>query len=62
MTWYTVYDASTEEVIASGTSPQCAQALGLTLNSFYCAVSRSRSGVQHKYDFYIEQIKKEDFK
>lgn len=26
MTWYTVYEASTEEVIASGTGPQCAKA------------------------------------
>lgn len=31
MTWYTVYEASTEEVIASGTGPQCAKALGMTM-------------------------------
>lgn len=61
MTWYTVYDAETEDVLASGPGPQCAKALGLTLDSFYCAVSRSRSGRQHRYDFYIENIKKEKF-
>lgn len=60
MRWYTVYDGATEEVIASGGSRQCAQALGLTPASFYCAVYRTTAGVQHKYDFYIEDVKKED--
>lgn len=60
MRWYTVYDAATEEVLASGTSAQCAKALGLTVNSFHCALSHARAGTQHKYEFLVEEIKKED--
>ena len=60
MTWYTVYDALTDEVLASGTAPQCAKAMGMNLGSFYCAVDRTQRGVQHKYEFYKEHIKKEE--
>mgnify|MGYP006981646673 FL=1 len=41
MAWYTVYEASTEEVIASGTGPQCAKALGMTMGVFYSTVSHA---------------------
>lgn len=60
MRWYTVYDAATEEILASGTSSQCAKALGLTIGSFYCAVYRSQADIQHKYEVLVEEIKKED--
>lgn len=61
MNWYTVYDAATgEEVLASGTSAQCAKALGMTLSSFYCAVTRSRTGAQSKYEFLVEEIKRSE--
>ena len=60
MRWYTVYDGKTEEVLASGTGPQCAKALHLTIDSFYCAVYRTLAGTQHKYDFYIENIKRSE--
>ena len=59
MTWYTVYEASTEEVIASGTGPQCAKAL--TMGVFYSTVSHARAGISSKYTFYVEKLKKEDF-
>ena len=61
MTWYTVYEASTEEVIASGTGPQCAKALGMTMSVFYSTVSHARAGINSKYTFYVERLKKEDF-
>lgn len=60
MRWYTVYDGKTEEVLAGGTGPQCAKALHLTIDSFYCAVYRTLAGTQHKYDFYIENIKRSE--
>lgn len=60
MIWYTVYLAATEEVVASGTGPQCAKALGMTLSSFYCAVDRTQRGRQNKYVFYKENLKQED--
>lgn len=60
MTWYTVYLADTDEIVASGTGPQCAKALKMTISSFYCAVDRTQRGLQHKYVFYKEQIKRED--
>ena len=61
MTWYTVYEASTEEVIASGTGQQCAKALGMTTGVFYSTVSHARAGINSKYTFYVEMLKKEDF-
>lgn len=60
-TWYTVYEASTEEVIASGTSQQCAKALGMTMGVFYSTVSHAQAGINSKYTFYVEKLKKEDF-
>ena len=59
MRWYTEYDAAIEEILANGTSAHCAKVLGLTLDSFYCAVTRSRTGTQNKYEFVVEEIKKE---
>jgi hypothetical protein len=43
---YTVYDNRTDfPVIVDGNARECAEAMRLTLNSFYCAVNRARSGV-----------------
>lgn len=56
MKWYTAYLHKTEEVLACGTGKQVAAALGMTMNSFYCTVSRSRSWENRKYDFVIEEI------
>ena len=52
---------SVEEVIASGTGPQCAKALGMTMGVFYSTVSHARAGISSKYTFYVEKLKKEDF-
>lgn len=51
----------TEEVIASGTGQQCAKALGMTTGVFYSTVSHARAGINSKYTFYVEKLKKEDF-
>lgn len=50
--WYTVYDAKTGDLIASGTSEMCARRLGYkSANSFASASSHGRSGRHpaHKY-------------
>lgn len=60
MKWYTAYLHKTEEVLACGTGKQVASALGMTMNSFYCTVSRSRNRKNRKYDFVIEDVKEED--
>lgn len=46
---YTVYLNKTDEIVATGTSRKCAASLGLTLDSFYCMVSRVRRGKNQKY-------------
>ena len=61
MTRYTVYLRATDEIIASGTGPQCAKALGMTMGVFYSTVSHARACINNKYTFYVEKLKKEDF-
>lgn len=57
--WYTVYDAKTGDLIASGTSEMCARRLGYkSANSFASAVSHGLSGSHrtYKYTFARERI------
>lgn len=57
--WYTVYDAKTGDLIASGTSEMCARRLGYkSANSFASASSHSRNGRHpaRKYTFARECI------
>lgn len=59
--WYTVYDAKTGDLIASGTSEMCARRLGYkTANSFASASSHSRNGRRRarKYIFEKECIRR----
>lgn len=60
MIWYTVYLTDTDEVVASGTGPECIKTLGMTRHSFYSTVSKAALGQRHKYTFFKEDIKKED--
>lgn len=55
MKYYTIYLSQTDELIASGTSRECAKQLNLTIESFYCAVGRARSGKRKKY-IVIEEL------
>ena len=57
--WYTVYDAKTGDLIASGTSEMCARRLGYaSANSFAASVCHwLKDGRQHvKYIFQRELI------
>lgn len=59
--WYTVYDAKTGDLIASGTSEMCARRLGYkSANSFASAVSHGLSGSHrtYKYTFARERIER----
>ena len=61
--WYTVYDAKTGDLIASGTSEMCARRLGYkSANSFASACSHSRSDKHpdHKYFFEKEYIRRDE--
>ena len=45
---YSVYSAKDDlPLIISGTVPQCAKALGLTIGSFYSQASKQRHGRGH---------------
>ncbi len=61
--WYTVYDAKTGDLIASGTSEMCARRLGYkSANSFASASSHSRNGRRRarKYIFEKECIRRDE--
>lgn len=61
--WYTVYDAKTGDLIASGTSEMCARRLGYkSANSFASASSHGRSGRHpaRKYIFEKERIRRDE--
>ena len=56
MKWYTAYLHRTEEILACGTAKHVAGALGMTTDSLYCTISRSRNWKNRKYDFVVEEI------
>lgn len=59
MHWYTVYERKSEQILVSGGGAQCAKALGMSIKTFWCTVSRCRSGKNRKYEIMIEDIEKE---
>lgn len=53
--WYTVYDAKTGNLLASGTSDMCARRIGYkSANSFASSVyhCRKKKRKLHKYSFF----------
>lgn len=52
---YTVYNNKTDmPVLIDGTAPECAKAMGVTLNSFYIYVHLASKGTPRKM-WYIER-------
>lgn len=53
---YSVYDRRTDEpVVIYGTAQECMEILGVTLNTFYIYVTRTRKGFgKRKYDIYVD--------
>lgn len=61
--WYTVYDAKTGNLLASGASDMCARRLGYkSANSFASSVyhCRKKKRNPHKYSFFQEVIKRDE--
>ena len=47
---YTVWNNTTDEVvIVDGNINECAKAMGVSVNSFYSIVTKSRKGIQKKW-------------
>nr|DAG77352.1 MAG TPA: hypothetical protein [Caudoviricetes sp.] len=61
--WYTVYDAKSGNLLASGTSDMCARRLWYkSANSFASSVyhCRKKKRKPHKYSFFQEVIKRDE--
>lgn len=58
--YYAVYLRKTDELVCSGTSRECADALGVTIKSFYVMVHKALHGKVKKWDIYIEEYNVED--
>ena len=55
--YYTVYDAKTDDVLASGNAKECAKQLNMALSSFYSAITKNNSGEHKKYVIISEPYK-----
>lgn len=54
--YYAIYLNKTDEIIATGSSKECAKTLGISLASFYSLVSKNNRGIQKKYSIYTEPL------
>lgn len=52
---YTVYSRKLDELLAFGSAAECAKALGITRESFYCLVARAKLRPNGKYEVMIER-------
>lgn len=52
--YYAIYLRKTDELVASGTSKECMEQMGISENTFYALICKSRSGAIKKWDVYIE--------
>lgn len=55
--YYTIYDAKTDRVMASGSAVECAEALQMGLISFYSMVTRVRNGETKRYAVVVDNFK-----
>ena len=58
--YYTVYLNNTDEVVAFGTSKECAAQLHKSINGFHSLVSKNRNGIHHKYTIIIDPCTDKD--
>ncbi len=54
--YYTVYRKKDDEIIAQGTSKECAEQMNRPLTSFYSCVSKNRLGRVNTYDILVEEL------
>lgn len=57
---YTVYKRKTDELLAFGSARECAKQLGITLASFYSAVSRAKTREEGRYEVFVDEVDEED--
>ncbi len=55
--WYTVYLTDGDKLVAYGTAEHCARAMGITMGSFYCIVSRQGKPKYRKYEVLVEGVR-----
>lgn len=62
--WYTVYSAKTDEIIASGTADIIVQQMGYaSKNSFFsaiCHAKHKKDTPRRRYIYHVEKIPRED--
>lgn len=51
--YYIMYDNKTDQVVAQGTSKECAEQLHTSINCFHSIVSKAKRGKRHKYHFCV---------
>lgn len=51
--FYIVRLRADDSIVAVGSSIECAKALKISVDSFRCAVARSKKGIQNKYEIDI---------
>ena len=52
--FYIVRLKADDTIIAVGSAKECARIMGISVESFHCAVTRSRKGIQNKYEIDVE--------
>ena len=60
-TIYTIWDNRYDNIMANGTSFQCARSLGIPISHFYSMVSRAKSGEIKKYSVIQQSVNKKDY-
>lgn len=62
MSWYTVYNAKTDEIVACGTADMIVQQMGyVNKNSLYSAVthSKTRKSLPRLYIYHVQKVRRE---
>ena len=52
--FYIVRLRADDSIVAVGSAAECAKRMGISVGSFYCAVTRSLKGLQKKYEIDVE--------
>lgn len=63
MSWYTVYNAKTDEIVACGTADMIVRQMGyVNKNSLYSAVthSKTRKGPPRLYIYHVQKVRREE--
>lgn len=55
-TWYTIYNAADDSIVAIGPAKECTTRFGCTLNTFKSMISNVKRGRNHAYCVVIENL------